>query len=204
MKKALILIVFLLSGCVSIPESPSPRFYMPASITSEQAVEKFDIAPGVIVSVGPVNIPDAQDRPHIVTRNKDGNISFAQFDRWAEPLDSIIARVINNDLTGLMPQASFQIFPCNLAIPLDYQVVVEVVQLDSELSKDMNLTAQWSIIEVKNRKLLLTKRSRFIEPINPHDYFGLSKALGTACLSLSKEIATNLSAIAKDYIPAKE
>jgi uncharacterized lipoprotein YmbA len=176
---------------------------MPDSLVDGKEVEKINIVPGLIISVGPINIPDSQDRPQIVTRNTDGTVSFAQFHRWAEPLDSIIARVINNDLTSLLPQTSFQIFPCNLAIPLDYQIVVEVVQLDSELDKDMNFTAQWSIIEAKTRKLLLTKRSRFVESINPHDYSGLSKALENVCLYLSKEIASNLSVVAKDYIPSK-
>ena len=204
MRKALILFVFVLSGCVSIPASPSPRFYMPASMTSEQAAEKLDIAPGVIVVVGPITIPGSQDRPQIVTRNKDGTLSFAQFDRWAEPLDSSLARLISNDLASLLPAASFQVFPCNFAIPLDYQVVVEVVQLDSDLANGMLFTGQWSIIDAKNRKLLLTKRSLIIEPIDPQDYFGLSKALGAACFSLSREVAGNLCNLAKQRKPAKD
>lgn len=194
---AVILPILVLNGCLSVPGSPNPRFYMPVSASSEQALEKFEITPGVIVAVGPIGIPAYLDRPQMVTKNKDGTFNFAQFDRWLEPLDSGLARLINEDLTRLLPQASFQLFPCSFAIPLDYQVIVEVVKLDSELDKEMNFTAQWSIIEAKSRKLLLTKRSQFSQPINPHNYFGLSKALGSVCFSLSREIAQDLSGISK-------
>lgn len=186
-----------LSGCVSVASSPNPRFYMPDSVSREEAVEKIDIAPGMIIAIGPVSIPEYLDRPQMVTKNKDGTLLFAQFDRWGEPLDSGIARLLNEGLASLLPQASFQLFPCNFTIPLNYQVIVEIIQLESELNKDMALTAQWSIIDAKSRKLLLTRRSQVIKPIDPHNYSGLSKALGAACFSLSKEIAVNLSALSK-------
>ncbi len=202
---AVVLFVFILNGCVSLPTSPSSRFYMASSVSKEQPVEKFDILFGVIVAVGPVRIPAYQDRPQIVTKNDDGTLSFAQFDRWGEPLDSGISRLINEGLTSLLPSANFQILPYSYsAIPLDYQVIVEVIQLDSQLEKDMIFTAQWSIIDAKSRKLLLTKRTQLSEPINPHNYSGLSKALGVVCFSLSKEIAENLSLLSKQPKAVKE
>jgi len=195
---AVILFIFILNGCVSLSASPAPRFYMASSVSKEQPVEKFDIITGVIVAVGPVRIPAYQDRPQIVTKNEDGTLSFAQFDRWGEPLDSGISRLINEGLVSLLPSANFQVFPYSYsAIPVDYQLIVEVVQLDSQLEKSMVFTAQWSIIDAKSKKLLLTKRSQFSESINPHNYFGLAKALGDLCFSLSREIAENLSMLSK-------
>ncbi len=194
---AAVLIIFMLSGCVSVSSSPVPRFYMASSIVKDQAAEKLDISPGVIIAVGPITIPEYQDRPQIVTKNKNGTLVFAQFDRWGEPLDSGLARLITDGLAVTLPEASLQVFPCNFAIPVDYQVIVDVVQLDSELDKDMLLAAQWTIIDVKNKHMLFTKKSWFTEPINPHNYFGLTKALGGVCFSLSREIAENLAGLAK-------
>ncbi len=194
---AAVLFALVLNGCVSLSNSPTPRFYMPAALEKSQTAQKFDIASGVIIAVGPIGIPEYLDRPQIVTKNKNGTLNFAQFDRWGEPLDSGLARLVSDDLAVMLPAANFQLFPCNFAIPLDYQVVIDVIGLDSELDKDMAFTAQWSIIDAKSRKLLLTKRSEFSEPINPHNYFGLSKAVGTICAALSREIAENLSRIPK-------
>lgn len=194
---AAVLFIFILSGCISVSNSPVPRFYMTSSIARDQVAEKLDITPGVIIAVGPITIPEYQDRPQIVTKNKNGTLVFAQFDRWGEPLDSGLARLITDGLAAMLPAASLQVFPCDFAIPLDYQVILDIVQLDSELDKNMLLAAQWTIIDAKNRRMLLTKRSWFTEPINPHDYFGLTKALGAACFSLSREIAEILAGLSK-------
>jgi uncharacterized lipoprotein YmbA len=198
------LFIFTASGCLSVPSTPNPRFYMLNSIGKEQAVEKLEIAPGSIIEVGPIGIPDYQDRPQIVTKNNDGTLSFAQLDRWGEPLDSGLARIISSNLAAMLPEVNLETYPCNFAIPLDYQVIANVVQLDSQLQKEMIFTVQWSIINAKNRKMVLTKRSQFIEPVNPPNYFGLSQALSSACVSLSREIAGELSKLPKPLKPVRE
>lgn len=184
-------------GCISVAGTPNSRFYMPDPVDSGKTLETLDSASEMIVMIGTIKIPRHLDRPQIVTRNKDGTVSFAQFDRWAEPLDASFTRLIRDDLASLLPAANFQGFPCNFAIPLDYQVVVDVVQLDIELQKDMALVAQWSIIDSKSRKMVMTRRSQFSEPVDPHNYFGASKALSGVCASLSKEIGENLLSISK-------
>ncbi len=189
--------LLLCSGCVSVASSPNPRFYMAASMSKEQLKERFDITPGAIVAVGPVNIPLFQDRPQIVTKNENGTLNFAQFDRWAEPLDSAITRMLSDDMSVMLPAANFQLFPCNFAIPVDYQVVVDIVQLDSCLEKNMMLSAQWTIIDAKTRKMILTKRSQFVQAIEPRNYLGLSHALSQEVASLSREIAQELSGASK-------
>jgi hypothetical protein len=167
------------------------------AMDKQQISAKFDIAPGVIVAVGPIGIPEYQDRPQIVTTDKDGMLKFAQFDRWGESLDSALARLIADNLTVMLPAASFQIFPCNFTIPLTYRVIVDVIKLDSRLDKDMLLVCQWSIIDAKNRQMVLTKRSEFRQPVNPHNYSGLTGALSAACASLSNEIAATLAELSK-------
>ena len=187
----------LLSGCLSVANSPSPRFYMPMAIDNGRISEKFDISPGVTVAIGPIGIPEYQDRPQIVTVDREGMLKFAQFDRWGESLDSAIGRLLNDNLTVMLPKASFYIYPCNFAIPLTYQIVVDVVQLESRLDKEMLFVAQWSIIDHKNRQMLFTKRSEFRQPVKPHNYSGLSAALSASCASLSSEIAATLAELSK-------
>jgi len=196
--------VFVFSGCLSLPNSPAPRFYMLKSMDRQQISAKFDIVPGVIVAVGPIDIPEYQDRPQIVTMDKYGMLKFAQFDRWGESLDAALARLITDNLTVMLPGASLQMFPCNFAIPVTYRVIVDVVQLDSRLDKDIFLVCQWSIIDAKNRQMLLTKRSEFRQPVNPHNYFGLTNALSAASVSLSSEIAASLAELSKQPKAGKD
>ena len=185
-------LALVLSGCISVSNSPTPRFYVLQAVNENQVSTKINIASDVFVGVGPVKIPEYQDRPHIVTQSKEQMLTFAQFDRWGESLDLGVARLIREDLTVMLPGAKFSLYPWNLSIPVKYQVVVEIVQLDSELDKDLFLVAQWLVIDAQNTKTLIIKRSEFRQPIIPQNYSGLAKTFSTVCASLSSEIADAL------------
>jgi uncharacterized lipoprotein YmbA len=184
-----------LSGCISVSNSPTPRFYVLQSVYEGQASKKINIASDVLIGIGPVKIPEYQDRPHMVTQGKDKMLTFAQFDRWGESLDLGVARLIGEDLAVMLPGAKFTVYPWDSFIPVKYQVVVEIVQLDSELDKDLFLVAQWLIIDARKTKTMIIKRSEFRQPIIPQNYSGLAKTLSAACASLSGEIAEALATI---------
>jgi len=198
-----------LNGCISVPNSPTPRFYMLQAVYENQVNKKINIAPDVLIGVGPVKIPEYQDRPQIVTQSTEKMLKFAQFDRWGESLDLGVARLIGEDLTVMLPGAKFTLYPWNPSIAVKYQVVVEIVQLDSKLDNDLFLVAQWLVIDAQNTKTLIIKRSEFRQPIVPQDYSGLAKTLSTVCASLSGEIAEALVTIethpkTKKYAPLSQ
>ncbi len=182
----------LLSGCLSIPTSPTPRFYALSPVDETQVSKKINITPGVIIGIGPVKIPEYQYRPQMVTQSPDKMLQFAQFDRWGESLDLGLARLIREDLTMMLPGAKLILYPWGSSLSVKYEVVEEVVQLDSDLDKGMVFTVQWMIIDVQNSKTLIIKRSEFHTAINPKSYLGLAKTLSIACASLSGQIAQEL------------
>ncbi len=87
-----------INGCMSISDSPSPRLYMPHSAAGRQDIQKFDFSSKDIIGVGPVRIPEYLNRPQMVTRGKSNLLTFAQYDRWAEPLGESIERTIAENL----------------------------------------------------------------------------------------------------------
>jgi len=179
-------------GCLSVPNSPVPKFYT-LQATSLGENKQLDISPKFIIGIGPVEIPEYQNRPQMVTQDSDGMLKFAQFERWGESLDSGLARLILENLTAMFPQAGFQIFPCNFSIPLDYQIIINVVQLENQLDKDVLLTTQWTVVDSKTKEMLLTKRSQIRQPVSPQTYSGIASALSRAVTLLSREIGENLS-----------
>jgi len=184
----------ILCGCLSIPNSQTPRFYMLDSINENQVNKKFNIVPDIIIGVGPVGIPEYQDRPQIVTQDKNKMLIFAQFDRWGEPLDLALKRAISEDLNAILPGAIIKIFPWNLDIHIKYQLIIDVIQLESEMDKDLFFVVQWTAIDYETKKVLFIKRSELRQPIIPHNYSGIAKALSAACAELSSEIANTLTA----------
>lgn len=193
----LALFIFTASGCLSVSNSPAARFHSLSLAGSLQMDMKLNKADKLIIEIGPVEIPEYQNRPQIVTRDKSGLLVFAQFERWGETLDLGLERLILENLNMMFPQTEFQMFPCNFVIPLDYQVVVNVVQLESRLDKDVFFAAQWTIIDSKNKTMRLTKRFQIRQAISPHTYAGLAEALSKAATALSVEIAENLTELLK-------
>jgi len=194
-----------LSGCVSIPTSPTPRFYTLTPIDKNKAgvdhasarisggtSDRHNI---MIIGVGPVKIPEYLDRPQMVTKSKDKTLKFAQFDRWGESLDLGLASLIREDLTVMLPSVKLALYPWNPSMTVKYQVSVEVVQWDSELDGDMSLVVQWTVIDVENSKVVVMKRSEFHQPVMPQNYSGLAQTLSTACASLSHDIASTIGQI---------
>jgi uncharacterized protein len=178
-----------------VSNSPTPRFYMLQAVNENQVSKKINIASDVVIGVGPVKIPEYQDRPQIVTQDKERMLKFAQFDRWGEPLDLEMTRLIGENLAVMLPETKFTLYPWNSSIPVKYQVVVEIVQLDSELDKDLFVVAQWLVIDAQNAKTMIIKRSEFRQSIIPQNYSGLVKTLSMACASLSSEIAEALATL---------
>jgi uncharacterized lipoprotein YmbA len=95
----------------------------------------------------------------------------------------------------MLPEAKFTLYPWNSSVPVKYQVVVEITQLDSNLDKDMFVVVQWLVIDVQNAKTLIIKRSEFRQSIVPQNYSGLVKTLSMACASLSSEIAEAIATL---------
>lgn len=187
----------LQAGCVFVSNSPSPRFYMAHSIAKDRVLKKFDFPTGVFIGVGPVRVPEYIDRPQMVTQGKDGLLNIAQFERWAEPLDSAVIRLIVENLILMLEGANPLKFPWDFTIPVKYQVDVDVIQMDSDLEENLTLTVRWNIFDVNTRQILFSKRSQLVQAITSHNYFGLSEAFSAAIASLSSEIAEQLSITAK-------
>ncbi|MFA4992860.1 MAG: PqiC family protein [Candidatus Omnitrophota bacterium] len=185
--------IFVLSGCVSITKSPSPRFYKLGSISQEQAGARFKATNDGIIGVGPVKIPEYLNRPQIVTVDNNNMVNFAQFDRWGEPLDFAIARILDENLSVIVDSKGIEMFPWSMFMPVRFQVVLDIVELDVNMSKDLVLTAQWSILDLKTKSPVFSKRSLLIEDVNPHNYSGVVAALNTVLSKISIEIGQELS-----------
>ena len=186
-------LVFLSSGCMPVTSSPTPRFYMLQAVGRDEVREDINMSLNLLVGIGPVKIPAYQDRPQMVTRDKEKMVKFAPFDRWGESLESGMARLIREDLTAMLPASKFLLYPLDQTSAVQYQVTVEIVQLDSELDKDLFLVAQWQVIDTQNMKTILIKRSALLRPITPQNYAGLAETLSMSCAALSREIAQALA-----------
>lgn len=183
------------SGCIAMSNSPPPRFYMLQTIPDDRFGRKMVMPDNLLIGIGPVKVPEYLDRPQIVTRGKENTLEFAQFDRWGESLMPGIARLLREDLVSQLSGPTIASYPWDASVPVRYQVIIEVVQMDCVLDKDLSLVVQWQLVDLQNTKTIVIRRSEFREPVTPPTYSGLVKAMSTACASLSRAIAEELGAL---------
>ncbi|MDD3087938.1 MAG: PqiC family protein [Candidatus Omnitrophica bacterium] len=188
-------LILILNGCVSIGRSPSPRFYRLTSIGQEFPEVDSKMKSGAVVGIGPIKIPEYLNRPQIATVNKNRMITFAQFDRWGEPLDLSILRVLSENLASSMTGVDIEMYPWNMLMPVRLQVVLDVVQIDVELEKDLIFVVRWSVLDLKNKSLVLSKRTVLKEPVKPSNYSGVAAALSSVLGRLGNEIIQELSQV---------
>jgi len=180
-------IVTLIAGCAS--SSPT-RFYTLSSNLTPAAMSQANYS----VSVGPVSVPAAVDRPQIVIRTGPNKVFIDEFDRWASPLKDDIARVIVENLVSMLGTAQVTLFPQSIATDASYRAMIDVLRFDSEPGKAATLDALWTVSSAKDRRSH-RGRTTLAEPTQGGDYAALVAAHSRTLGQLSAEIAKKIREI---------
>jgi uncharacterized protein len=190
-----LLLAALLQGCGS---TAPVRYYSLAPMKEAMTYGRDPVAqPRFTVGVGPVEIPDFLERPHIVTRNGGNEMILAEYDRWAGSLKQDITRVLVEDLSAyLAPGAS--VLSWKRGIPLDWRVAVEVTRLDVTLGREVVLGAQWALFAGDRKAPLKLRGQTFTESLEGKDISAAVAVIGNAMGRLSKEIAGDVRAEWRD------
>jgi uncharacterized protein len=187
------LFLLLLGGCASSPQS---RFYLLQSqVPPGQAGATMSSADGAVFGIGPVRLPEYLDRPQIVTRTGRNELQLAEYDRWAEPLKDSFTRVLTENLAALLPSNAVVVFPWPKSAHVKYQVMAEVSQFDGTAGRQVQLIAQWSILDVAANKAVVTKKTGITKPVSSGGYESLVAAENEALGEFCGEIAAALKSL---------
>jgi len=192
-----IFLTMFCAGCVSVGRSPESRFYALQTLKGAEVPEmNKDALNGIIIGIGPIEIPGFLDRPQIVTQDNNNELHFAEFDRWAEPLGESIKRVIAENLALIFPGVNTMLYPWNPSLPVKYGVIIEIIRLEAQLDSEAVLVVNWSVVEAQKKEILLTKQSTYQSPIAKPDYSSLRDAFSKLMAMLSIEIAKSIEPLA--------
>lgn len=171
---------FIIAGCASTRPS---QFYTlsPSAMPAAMPVHTS-------VSVGPVLIPAVVDRPQIVVRTGANQVSLAEFDRWAAPLRTDIARVIAENLASMLGTPQVSVFPQSMAAEASYRVIIDVLRFESEPGKAATLDVLWTVISRKDGQSR-SLRTTIAESAQGGGYAELVAAHSRALGRLSGDIA---------------
>ena len=141
----------LLAGCGTTPAS---RFYL---LSAEAG--KFPTGSSPSLGVGPIEIPEYLNRNALVYNREGNRLHIANFERWAEPLDSSINRVIRLNLASLLDTQNVRSFPWSKSDEPEYGIEVTVINLDAD-DQRARLVAEWHIYKADNRETIVRRISK--------------------------------------------
>ena len=85
-----------------------------------------------------------------------------------------------------------------MGVPIDYQVVLDVVRCDGRFRRRRLAESRWSIFKGSEKKLIKTFRSNIREPVSGADYGALVAAQSRTLARLSQEIAEAIQKAGKN------
>ena len=174
------------AGCSTTAPS---KFY-----TLSPAAEAGSLRATYSVSVGPVSIPDMIDRPQIVVQTGPNQVWMDEFNRWASPLQSDIARVVAENLVRLLGTPLVSVFPQATAAGASYRVWIDVAVFELALGKSAALDAVWRVRGAKEESTR-AGRTTLSEPVPDESYAALVAAHSRALGRLSAEVAEAIRAL---------
>ena len=174
-------LVILASGCASTPDS---RFYTLSPVPTTAAPTPSTLS----VTVGPVSVPAMVDRPQIVVSMGPNRVWLDEFNRWASPLQSNIARVVADNLAGMLGTPRVAPSSQTLSGDAEYRVAIAVQGFDSAPGEAATLDAMWTVTRAKDGQSQ-AGRTSLREPASEKGYDALAAAHSRAVARLSRDIA---------------
>ena len=182
--------VMLTIGCVGTGQSPPSRFYMLTSIDPADASPDFssDMA-GEGILLGPIRFPVYLKRQQIVTRTSPNEIQLAEFDRWAEPLDTNFYSVLRENLAILLNTAFIVEPPVPKDIGIEFQIIAGVSRFDAEPGKQVIMSVRWGILRVEDNQVLMTRNSNYTAPLNSGGFDEIARTQSLIVADFSRDVA---------------
>lgn len=177
-----------LAGCTGSEKS---NFYLLDPLVRFSPTPTHNDSVDISLGIGPVTIPEYLNRPQIVTRSSPYEIDIAEFDRWAETLDTSIPRVIAENLSVLLATDRISFYPWQKKTP-EYQLLIEIIQFDGSLPGNVEFSARWTLLKGGLETRIYRKMFTDKKPIAGQGYPGLVSAMSFVLYDLSRELADGL------------
>jgi uncharacterized lipoprotein YmbA len=126
----------LLSGCAS----PDAKIYT----LSTQGGQPTAGRP-LSILIERVSIAKYIDRPQLVRRSSDVQLNVSEFERWGEPLDSMIQRILAQDLQQILPAGSLVTTSETMSGREASTLELTVNRFDRDATDMIILQAQWRL-----------------------------------------------------------
>jgi len=201
----LLVILSSLAGCPSFsPQPDRSRFFaLTAKAEADSAADSSGLEQ-LSLGVGPVRVPGYLDREELVTRVAQNRFEVAQNDRWIEPVEENLSRVLAQNLYTLLRIERVVRHPWPNGRRITHQVEVEIIRFEPTSEREAQLTARWTVVDVATKQPLATRTSFLKRPIQQESREAAVDAMSGTLADLSREIADAVRTVAQQKPAAQK
>jgi hypothetical protein len=178
-----VLPLLLLAACGSTPVS---NHYLLTATGSQPPTGNTPA-----VGIGPVTVSEYLNRNALVQRGSGNQLLVSTTERWAEPLEDGIVRVVGLNLATLLQTRNMRRYPWHPARAPDYGVKLGILEMDAD-PEHVNLVVDWLVYRAGDASAVERQLSRQQAPLPPTDNADSNAVVGIyseLLLKLSEDIA---------------
>ena len=185
--------IFLIISCAK-SSKPVEYYMLDASvgIDNNQTLKSDE---GPMIGLGPIRLPEYLDRFQMVVAVSENKYKLIDGHRWAEKLDQNISLALFKTLPSQLGTDRMIRYPWPQRPGVDFQVKIDILELNIDQDGRSKLIAQWSI--KSKDEIILNKRSTFIAQASTTDIDKMVQAQSECLTKLGQEIVINLKPLLK-------
>jgi uncharacterized protein len=183
-------VLALLAGILAACSSPPSNYY----VLSAQPDPVRPMPAGfarTTVAIGAIVLPGALDRPQIARRLGPNQLDYAEYDRWAGPLDEMIRRVLAADLHPRLPAGTVLINNDSSA-SADLTIAIDIRSFDADKSGLVTLSASWEILNKNSKVVGIPSDAMIVESPAGSDTAAVAAAMSRAIAALAGNLASGI------------
>lgn len=173
--------VILLSGCLG-SHSPPPAYHL-LTARAQSKITALDTS----IGVGPVRVAPFLARIDITTHGGGGAMHFSASERWGEPLEQGIQRVLLQNIAALSG-AETRNFPWRQSAIPHYAARIDVIDLDRSSDGKAVLEVNWMLEDLTAARVIKTQQERLSVAINGSGTDALTMAYSELFAQLAERI----------------
>jgi uncharacterized protein len=179
-------VLALLTGILAACSSPPSKYYV-LSAQPDPGRPMLAGSPRTTVAIGAIKLPGALDRPQIARRLGPNQLDYAEYDRWAGPLDEMIRRVLAADLRPRLP-AGTVLIDNDSSASADLTIAIDVRSFDADKTGKVTLDASWEALAKNGKVVGVPRDAQIVEPPAGPDTAAVAATMSRAVAALAGNI----------------
>jgi hypothetical protein len=179
-----------LTSCGS---SPPVHYYGLDSIDIRYTQDKEG---SPVLALGPFRMPEYLNRSQMVTRGSDAEMIVDDVNRWSEPLNDAVHRILASNVDSLLESVIVVAYPSSVLLSVDYRLVGRIDRFNSGQDGLIVLEVQWGVADVEGGGWVTPRRSRYESRATiPGDPGSVAQAMSDALAQFSRDIASEIESV---------